>query len=404
MSTESDNRLLQARAWVYQLVHKIPWFTMGLVGLLLLMMVFGVWHQVTTAASDDIIIYGVNQFEEIAEINLSSGTVKVVGTLAFGSQAADQDHNTGYVYYFDRTENADEFAYWDPATQTNTHVATYIPPLGYYPKRLAFAPDGDLYLMDADDKNYIVRTDNGAITPQGQVTGLVTGSRGGTGDTAFTPEGTLYLATYGNLYTVNLSTNEATAVFTNMFSGIGDGVWTGLAYCDGYLYGSAVFFDHELSTIHRIDPHTGALSEIFTSEDIAFNDLTSCPASDTPPATPTATGTSTPTNTVAPPTATATNTAAAPTATNTAAPATPTTTSTAVTPTSTNTAMPPTATETTTPTSEPSAEPTATNTWAPPTATPIIDATAESPDEPGATGTPRPAAYHQYVPLVLTSP
>jgi hypothetical protein len=256
-------------------------------------------HPPPASAGHQSIVYGVNQEQDIAEVNLTSGEVKVVGALSFGSQAADQQPSTGYVYYFDRTNDANKFAYWDPATQTNTLVVTYPAPLGIYPKRAAFDIYGQLYMMDNNDKLYSVATADGAITSLGQVTGLKRGSLGATGDMAFAPDNTLYVVTYRNLYTVNLDTRVATLKFSNMLSSSGSTVWTGLAYCDSTLYASAESLNPALAGIYRIDPANGALIQLSLLDGILLNDLTSCsPDGSLPTATPTDTSpTATPSST-----------------------------------------------------------------------------------------------------------
>jgi hypothetical protein len=262
------------------------------------------------SAGHQVMIYGVNQQQDIAEVNLTSGEVSVVGALSFGSQAADQQPSTGYVYYFDRTNDANRFAYWDPATQTNTLVVTYPAPLGIYPKRAAFDIHGQLYMMDNTDKLYSVETAGGAITSLGQVTGLKIGSLGATGDMAFAPDNTLYVASYRSLYTVNLNTRVATLKFGNMLSSSGGTVWTGLAYCDSFLYASAESLNSALAGIYRIDPANGNLARLSALDGILLNDLTSCPPEGSLPTvtpsrtpddlTPTLTSTATPTITLPP--------------------------------------------------------------------------------------------------------
>lgn len=269
------------------------------------------------SANDQTLIYGVNKEQDVAEVDLSSGTVTIVGTLSFGTQAADQQASTGYVYYFDRTNDANRFAYWDPTTHTNMMVVTYPQPLGFYPKRAAFDTNGQLYMMDATDKLYSVETADGAITELGQVTGLRIGGLGGTGDMAFAPDNTLYVATYRNLYTVDLNTRVATLKFANMLSASGSTVWTGLAYCDANIYASAESLNPAVAGIYRIDPATGAQIRISPLDNILLNDLTSCPPAGSSPTTtpPATTPTVTPSDTPDLPTATAT-----PSATITATP------------------------------------------------------------------------------------
>jgi hypothetical protein len=247
------------------------------------------WFQPAAAANQSI-IFGVNENREVVEINLNNGQVTPVGTLGFGTQAADQDPQTGYVYYFDRTYNADRLAYWDPVANTNTLVVTYPEPPGVYPKRATFDLNGVLYMMDNDDYLYTVRTGDGELTPLGLVPGLRRGTLGGTGDIAFSPDNTLYVATYRNLYTVNLATNVATLKFANMLSSSGSTVWTGLAYCGSFLYGSTASQNPDLAGIYRIDPMSGVVTMIASLGNLLVNDLTSCPLSGSlPTTTPTVT-------------------------------------------------------------------------------------------------------------------
>jgi hypothetical protein len=232
----------------------------------------------------DTIIYGANAYgnTDMVEINLTQGTSQIVGNVAFGTQAIAQDPETGYVYYFEWTDLSDEFAYWNPSNGANTIVRKYIPPLGIYPKRLAFAPDGTLYGMDKLDRIAKIDKLTGVITLLGKVTGLETGELYGTGDFAFAPDGTLYVVTYQSLYTIDLESLEATLLYSGLIEAEGVLVWSGLAYCDGLLYASDIEssdFDpnNAASLIYSIDPATGEVIELFYSQTF-LNDLTSCPA------------------------------------------------------------------------------------------------------------------------------
>jgi hypothetical protein len=245
---------------------------------LVIALLLAMYTTLPIAAQEEVTIYGLNQFEAIAEIDLLTGTVTAVGTLAFGTQAADQDPDTEYVYYVERLTSGRRFAYWDPATQQNTLVYTHPQRFNFYAKRLAFAPDGALYMMDAEDNLYTIEKTTGVITLLGPVSGLVNGSHGGTGDIVFTNDGTLYVNTYQNFYTVDIVTREASIVFEDML-GPGDRVWTGLAYCNNVFYGTAAFFDTLTMSFYRIEPDSGAMTELYTSPHVThtFNDLTTCP-------------------------------------------------------------------------------------------------------------------------------
>ena len=233
------------------------------------------------ASGADTVIYGANAYglANIHEINLSSGQSQWAANLAFETQAIDLDPVTGNVYYFDWTVSANKFAYWNPTTGLSTIVRTYSPTAGVYPKHMAFAPDNTLYVLDNSDLLYTINKLNGDISLVGQVTGLETGSKDRTGDFAFAPDGTFYVATYQSLYRLDLGTLHATLLYSGLLQEIGGfNVWAGLAYCDGVLYAANVRDGPPRSAIFSIDPLTGAVNELFSLPTFV-NDLSSCPSS-----------------------------------------------------------------------------------------------------------------------------
>jgi hypothetical protein len=241
------------------------------------------------AATGDVIIYGSNNTDyAVVEINLSQETANQIGSASIPNQAIAQDPITKYIYMYEAYSNGDEFAYWDPATLTDTVVTQYPSPNNIYMKRMDFAPDGTLYAMSDAERIYSINTQTGQLAYQATVTGLVTGTYNGTGDIAFRPDGTAYLATYKNIYELDYNPVAGTVtpilLFENIFTETTalDYLWTGLAYCDGALYGSS---GELLSTspevvwrsgIYRIDPDTGSMEKLIADVGTVLNDLTSC--------------------------------------------------------------------------------------------------------------------------------
>ncbi|MCA9873134.1 MAG: hypothetical protein KC441_05750, partial [Anaerolineales bacterium] len=226
----------------------------------------------------DVIIYGSNSYgsQEVVEINLTQSTFQDVGT-TLPNQALAQDPVTGYVYFFEWQTTGDDFGYWNPATGDNVIVRHYVPTPGFYAKRMAFAPDGTLYMMDSGEELYTIDKITGDYTSLGVVSGLTVGSLGGTGDMAFAPDGTLYIATYEDLFTVDMDALTAVLLYQDMINipNVGITVWTGLAFCDGQLYASHAEETTGLSALFHIDPSTGATTLLFYTNTI-LNDLTSC--------------------------------------------------------------------------------------------------------------------------------
>jgi len=229
----------------------------------------------------DTIVYGANAYglANFIEINLTHGFSEWAGNASFETQAIDQDPTTGYVYYFEWKDTGSKFAYWDPITGASTMVRAYDPAPGIYPKQMAFSPDNQLYMLTNNDRLYTIDKQTGELSLEGQVTGLGTGSLGRTGDFAFAPDGTLYVATYQELYELDLDTLSATLLYSNLIEEIdGYNVWAGLAYCDGLLYAANIEEATTRSAIFSIDPATGAVNRLFSAYPLV-NDLSSCPSS-----------------------------------------------------------------------------------------------------------------------------
>ena len=227
----------------------------------------------------DTVVYGVNAYNRanIVELNLTNNTYQQVGDLLFDTQASDQDSVTGLVYYFEWSNSGYRFAYWNPATGQNTIVRTYDPVPGIVVKRMAFAPAGTLYIMDNNDILHTIDPSTGDIATVGKVDGLESAGSIHSGDMAFAPDGTLYLDMGDSLFIVDTQTLIATLLYTDMLPGGLLQVWTGLAYCNGWLYASDILIGSNNSVIYRIDPATGYVNELFATQTL-LNDLTSCPA------------------------------------------------------------------------------------------------------------------------------
>ncbi|MBE2224287.1 MAG: hypothetical protein IAF02_22295 [Anaerolineae bacterium] len=239
------------------------------------------------AATGDVIIYGSNNVDNaIVAINLSQAITTQVGVASLPNQAMAQDPYTKYVYMYEAFTTGDELFYWNPTTLANTLAFQFMPPPEEYAKGMDFAPDGTLYLMNDTDEIYSLNINTGAWAYLGNVPNLTPATLyGRTGDIAFAPDGTTYLATYENLYTIKFnastSTWSSTLIKENMFTQPSgrDYVWTGLAYCDDKLYGSSgeqQLSGQWLSAIYEIDPASGNMVKIISNVGTRLNDLTSC--------------------------------------------------------------------------------------------------------------------------------
>jgi hypothetical protein len=205
----------------------------------------------------DVITWAPSRTGAMRTVNLTQGTSAAAPGLSFGTHAMDRDPVSGLLYYFEWNTTGRRFAVWDPATGSNTTIRTYAPAPGFFATQMGFAPDGTLYTIDATAQLRTIDPATGAITTLGPISGMTNGLYGQMGDLAFASDGTAYVASYDNLYRVDIGTRTATLLHGSMF-GSAPQLWLGLAYCDGTLYGSHIDGPTNRSSIYSIDLASGA--------------------------------------------------------------------------------------------------------------------------------------------------
>ena len=226
-------------------------------------------------------IFGTNGAGDVYGFNLAQLTASNTGSLPFGSSAIALDPSTNRLFFYGG--NAQQFlAYRDPVTGNAVQIQSYQGADRLEAVRMDFAPDGTLYLSDESERLYTLDTQTGAVTLLGTMSGLGTGPYDATGDMLFAADGTLWMANYRSLYTVDLATLAATEVFSDMVSTSGASdvaLWSGLALCNGQVFGSSVELRGGQSTpisgFFTIDLQTGADTFLFDAPS-QINDLSSC--------------------------------------------------------------------------------------------------------------------------------
>ena len=235
----------------------------------------------TTAAvpsfASETTIYGLTtSTAQVYSINTGTGAATAIGTLAFGTSAAGRDPLNGNFYYTSTGTTMINLAEWNPTTGGNSIVISNVPVTGNV-LRAAFRSDGAFFVTAGNGDLLQFNVTTGASTAKGTITVNGTDLQTDTGDMAFAPDGTLYIATNGMLYSIPASTVAnslgasssipATAVGS---LGIGD---PQLAFGqNGVLY--AMDPTGQLNTINL---STGQASPIGTSTGITFGDLASVP-------------------------------------------------------------------------------------------------------------------------------
>jgi hypothetical protein len=213
------------------------------------------------------IVYGLTNGGNIEKINTATASTTEIGTLLFGTAAADRDPTSGKFYYVEQNTSTPQVAVWDPATKTNSLIARIS--LSESVLRAAFRADGTLFITAGNGDLYTINTITGAPTLVGTITSGGSQLATSTGDMAFTADGRLYLDTEGKLYSVNTVTLNASYLGTTGTVGK-----VQIAFgSDGLLYGTVSTGD-----LYLIDLTTGAAKLIGDTGVFDIGDLASAAA------------------------------------------------------------------------------------------------------------------------------
>lgn len=203
------------------------------------------------SATTDGLVYGLTNNARVEAIDLKTAAATQVGTLAFGTAAADRSPIDGRFYYIEQNTDTPRVAVWDPASNTNITLATVS--LTGPVMRAAFNSRGVLYITAGNGDLYTINTSTGAATFVGTVTSAGHGLPTPSGDMAFAPDGALYIDDGGALYAANVAT--LTASYIGSDGAVGS-VQTAFG-SDGLFYGTVSTGD-----LYRIDLITGATTLI----------------------------------------------------------------------------------------------------------------------------------------------
>ena len=163
--------------------------------LALALAIFASGAAVALPVPPDNTVYG-NVGTTLYVITPSTGAAVSVGTLAFTTNGFGRDPITGRVYYAE-TVLPGRVAYWDPTTATNTILPTA---LGFVTNRMGFRADGQMFSMNPGTNNiYVIDRNTGNPTIVATVSGP---ALNGGGDMAFAPNGDLYIVTSSTIFRV----------------------------------------------------------------------------------------------------------------------------------------------------------------------------------------------------------
>ena len=204
------------------------------------------------------LVYAFTNSGAADTIDTTTGKSDQVGTLLFGTAAADRDPATGKFYYVEQNTLSPRVAVWDPTTNTNTVLGTIS--VNGQVMRAAFRADGMMLITANSGDLYAINPKTGVATAAGNIKASI----GSAGDMAFGPDGQLYLEDSGTLYSVNPATLAATRIGNDGTAGN-----VQIAFgSDGLLYGTTSNGD-----LYTLSLNTGAATLIANTGVSMIGDL-----------------------------------------------------------------------------------------------------------------------------------
>lgn len=220
-------------------------------------------------------LYGVNASNQLASIDVTTGTTTVITSLSPANNGLGLARDGAAAYGFNNGANS--VTEYDAATGTTTIVASVDPAGNQTVIRGAVNPATGLYYYGGSGTSATIGAyDPTTGTKIGEV-GVITGLPAGNGDFAFSTRGLLFVVAANEVLRVNATTLPATAgttsLSTSLVATLPSGTNSpGIAFStDGFLYVSSG------SSILKLDPASGALLNTVTiAGGFTPTDLGSC--------------------------------------------------------------------------------------------------------------------------------
>jgi fibronectin type 3 domain-containing protein len=221
-------------------------------------------------------LYGLTGAGDVYSINTTTGAAAQIGTLSFGTNAAGRDPYSSNFYYVSTGSSSIDISYWNPNDGSNTVAATNLPLSGGVAEA-GFATDGTLFLTTNTGDLYAFNDDNNTIALKGNLhvgsSSLLTGD----GDLAFAPNGTMYVETGSELYSVQPSAIDAGTGSGSIITATDIGP-TGTPNLQIAFGQNGVLFGSDLNgQLYTVNPATGAATARGTASGVNYGDLANVP-------------------------------------------------------------------------------------------------------------------------------
>ena len=221
-------------------------------------------------------IFGLTGNGLVYSIDTSNGATTQIGTLSFGTNAAARDTLTGNFFYVSTGSSTVNLSAWNPNDQTNTVINPAIPLSGPVAEA-AFRADGDMFLATDLGDLYEINSVNGTATHNGTIHANGTTLMTGNGDMAFGPDGTLYIETSSQLYSITKAAVDAATATTSVVTATDIGP-TGTQNLQIAFGQNGILFGTDAAgQLYSVNTATAATTPVGAPSGINIGDLASVP-------------------------------------------------------------------------------------------------------------------------------
>ncbi len=222
-------------------------------------------------------LYGLTANGRVYSINTTTGADTQIGTLAFGTEAAGRDPYSSNFFYISTASPTAELAEWNPFDGQNTIVDSSVS-VGSTVALAAFRADGTFFFTDSTGDLYSLNVDNNAETELGTLhvngNALATGS----GDIAFSPNGTLFIESSSELYSVTPAALAAGTGVGSIITATDLGPTNSAGNLQIAFGQNGVLFGNDASgQLYSLSTTTGNATQIGSAGTVGMNDLASIP-------------------------------------------------------------------------------------------------------------------------------
>lgn len=222
-------------------------------------------------------IYGLTTNSSLVySIDPTDGSATQIGSLSFGTSAAGRDPLNGDFYYTSTGSSTIELAEWNPVTGVNTLISPDIGVTGNV-VRAAFRSDGAMFITAGNGNLFQVDPVAGAATAKGTIMDGTSGLPTSTGDMAFSPDGTLYLATGGLLYSIPASTVASSIGAASNIPATNIGTINAPSLQIAFGQNGVLFGTDDNGQLYTVDLTTANATPVGTPSGIGMGDLASVP-------------------------------------------------------------------------------------------------------------------------------